>query len=132
MAATHDETLVAMAFRMAWLSRQPSAGLLFHADRGSQYTSDPYQALLGEARVTVSMSRPGNCYDHAVTASFFGTLKTACVEGLALQSCAHARQAIFNYTEGYYNRVRQHCSLGYKSPVIYEQLMCSPKGLGPP
>jgi putative transposase len=124
MAATQDETLVAMAFRMAWLSRHPRASLLFHSDRGSQYTSDAYQALLRDANVTVSMSRIGNCYDNAVTESFFGTLKTECIEDLTFQSRSQARQAIFEYTECYYNRVRRHSALGYKSPVTYEQQMC--------
>ncbi len=124
MAATQDETLVAMAFRMAWLSRRPGTGLLFHSDRGSQYTSDAYQALLREARVTISMSRTGNCYDNAVTESFFGTLKAECIEGSTFQSRSQARQAIFEYTECYYNRLRRHSTLGYKSPAIYEQLMC--------
>jgi putative transposase len=66
MAATQDETLVSMALRMALLARRPAAGLLFHSDRGSQDTSDAYQALLADAQVTVSMSRTGNCYDNAV------------------------------------------------------------------
>ncbi len=123
MAAMQDETLVEMAFRMAWLSRRPGAGLLFHSDRGSQYTSDAYQAVLAQAQVTVSMSRTGNCYENAVTESFFGTLKAECVDGAGFQSRAQARQAIFEYTEGFYNRVRRHSALGYKSPVIYEQLM---------
>jgi putative transposase len=108
MAASQDETLVELAFRMAWLSRRPAAGLLFHSHRGSQYTSDAYQALLAEAQVTVSMSRTGNCYDNAVTESFFSTLKTECVETLSFQSRAQARQAIFEYTECYYNRLRRH------------------------
>jgi putative transposase len=124
MAATQDEKLVEMAWRMALLQRRPEAGLLFHSDRGSQYTSEAYQALLAEAQVTVSMSRTGNCYDNAVTESFFSTLKTECVEGSGFQSRAQAQQVIFEYTEGFYNRVRRHSSLGYKSPVIYEQLMC--------
>lgn len=124
MNATQDETLVEMAFRMAWITRRPGAGLLFHSDRGSQYTSDAYQALLREAQVTGSMSRTGNCYDNAVAESFFGTLKTECVEAMSFQSRAQARQAIFEYTVCYYNRVRRHSTLGYKSPVLYEQLMC--------
>lgn len=124
MASHQDETLVEMAFRMALLRRRPEAELLFHSDRGSQYTSDAYQALLAQAQVTVSMSRTGNCYDNAVTESFFGTLKTECVEGSSFESRNQARQAIFEYTECFYNRVRRHSSLGYKSPVIYEQLMC--------
>lgn len=75
MSASQDEALVEMAFRMALLGRQPAAGLLFHSDRGSQYTSDAYRALEASVNVTVSMSRTGNCYDNAVTESFFGTPK---------------------------------------------------------
>jgi len=73
MAATQDETHIETAFRMALHGRRPSAGLLFHSDRGSQYTSDAYRALLADAGITMSMSRTGNCYDNAVTESFFGT-----------------------------------------------------------
>ena len=124
MQDSQDSVLVETAFRMAWGSRRPGKGVLFHSDRGSQYTSDAYQALLRDAQVRVSMSRTGNCYDNAVTESFFSTLKTECVDGGSFQNRAQARQAIFEYTECFYNRVRRHSTLGYKSPVIYEQLMC--------
>ena len=124
MAGSQDETLVEMALRMALLARHPQAGLLFHSDRGSQYTSDAYQALEASAQITVSMSRTGNCYDNAGTESFFGTLKTECVDGSSFESRAQARQAIFEYTECFYNRVRRHSTLGYKSPIVYEQVMC--------
>ena len=123
MAATQDEALVEKALRMALFHRHPEAGLLFHSDRGSQYTSGSYPALLAAARITTSMSRTGNCYDNAVTESFFSTLKAECVQGASFQSRTQPRQAIFEYTECFYNQVRRHSSLGYKSPVIYEQLM---------
>ena len=123
MAPTQDETLIETAFRMALLGRHPPTGLLFHSDRGSQYTSDAYQALLGDVSVTVSMSRTGNCYDNAVTESFFGTLKGECVERVSFQTRGQARQTIFEYVECFYNRVRRHSSLGYVSPVAYEQLV---------
>jgi putative transposase len=123
MAATQDEALIEKAFQMALLSRHPSAGVLFHSDRGSQYTSDAYRAVLAEAGATVSMSRTGNCYDNAVTESFFGTLKGECVEHTSFQTRGQARQIIFEYVECFYNRVRRHSSLGYVSPVAYEQLV---------
>ncbi len=123
MAATQDETLIETAFRMALLGRHPSAGLLFHSDRGSQYTSDAYQGLLADVSVTVSMSRTGNCYDNAVTESFFGTLKGECVERTSFQTRGQARQTIFEYVECFYNQVRRHSSLGYVSPTAYEQLV---------
>jgi putative transposase len=124
MAAIQDETLVETALRMALLGRHPADELLFHSDRGSQSSSDAYRAALAEASITLSMSRTGNCYDNAVTESFFGTLKGECVERISFQTRGQARQTIFEYVECFYNRVRRHSSLGYISPVAYEQSMC--------
>lgn len=124
MAARQDEQLVENALRMALQQRRPQADLLHHSDRGSQYTSQRYQGLLAEYGISVSMSRRGNCYDNAVSESFFGTLKRECVDPARFQTRAQARQAIFEYTEVFYNRVRRHSSLGYKSPVVYETLIC--------
>lgn len=80
MAARQDEQLVENALRMTLQQRRPQAGLLHHSDRGSQYTSQRYQGLLAEYGISVSMSRRGNCYDNAVSESFFGTLKRECVD----------------------------------------------------
>ncbi len=110
MAANQDETLIEAARLLALLGRRPSAGLLFHSDRGSQSTSDAYRAFLAEVSGTVSMSRTGNCYDHAVTESFFGTLKGECVERASFQTRGQARQTIFEYIECFYNRIRRHSS----------------------
>jgi putative transposase len=123
MAATQDEALIETAFRMALLGRYPPPGVLFHSDRGSQYTSDAYQALLVDVGATVSMSRTGNCYDNAVTESFFGTLKGECIERISFQTRGQARHTIFEYVECFYNRVRRHSSLGYVSPTEYEQVV---------
>jgi putative transposase len=122
MAAIQDETLIENALQMALLGRQPAVGLLFHSDRGSQYTSDAYRATLANVGITVSMSRTGNCYDNAVTESFFGTLKGECVDCVSFQTRGQARQAIFEYVECFYNRIRRHSSLGYVSPVAFEQV----------
>lgn len=111
-----------MALRMAVLQRRPQAGLLHHTDRGCQYTSHAYQALLAEVSVTVSMSRKGNCWDNAAMESFFGTLKSECVDLACFQTRAEARQTVFEYVECFYNRVRRHSSLEYVSPVAFEQL----------
>ncbi len=124
MGSSQDETLIEAAFRMALLGRHPRAGLLFHSDRGSQYTSDAYRSLLADVGVTTSMSRTGNCYDNAVTESFFATLKGECVERASFQTRGQARQTIFEFVECFYNRVRRHSSLGYISPVAYEQSIC--------
>jgi putative transposase len=126
MAACQDVTLIEAALRMAWLGRRPTGGLLFHSDRGSQYTCETYRALLAEVGATASMSRTANCYDNAVTESFFGTLKGECVGRASFQTRSQARQVLFEYVEAFYNRVRRHSSLGYLSPVAYEQVMCSP------
>jgi len=124
MAPGPDEALVATASRMALLGRRPSSGLLFHSDRGSQYTSEGYRALLADAHLSASMSRTGNCYDNAVTELFFGTLKQECVHHVSFQTRRQARQALFEFMECFYNQVRRHSSLGYPSPVAYEQLKC--------
>ncbi len=99
MGSSQDETLIEAAFRMALLGRHPRAGLLFHSDRGSQYTSDAYRSLLADVGVTTSMSRTGNCYDNAVTESFFATLKGECVERASFQTRGQARQTIFEFVE---------------------------------
>ncbi len=91
MAASADETLVEMALRMALLQRTPQAGLVHHTDRGCQYTSHAYQALLAEMHITVSMSRKGNCWDNAVTESFFGTLKSECVDLILPRICGRGK-----------------------------------------
>jgi putative transposase len=121
MAASADETLVELALRMALLQRRPQAGLVHHTDRGCQYTSYAYQALLTEMSMTVSMSRQGNCWDNAVSESFFGTLKGECVDLVCFQTRTEAKQTVFEYVECFYNRVRRHSSLGYVSPVVFEQ-----------
>lgn len=124
MAASQDEALVERAFRMAVLQRRPQASLIFHSDRGCQYTSQPYQTLLASVGVTVSISCRGNCYDNAVTESFFGTLKGECVGLSRFQTRSEARAAVFEYVESFYNRVRRHSSLDYVSPIMFEQLNC--------
>jgi putative transposase len=121
MDAHRDESLVEQAARMALAQRQPEPGLLHHSDRGSQYTAASYQQLLDQYGIIMSMSRKGDCYDNALMESFFGTLKSECVDRQSFASRAQARQVIFEYLEVFYNRQRLHSSLGYVSPVTYEQ-----------
>lgn len=120
MADHMESSLVENALRMAMARRHPAAGFLHHSDQGSQYTSLSYQRQLLTLKCQVSMSRTGNCYDNAVMESFFSTLKTECVTG-QFASRVHARRAIFEYIEVWYNRQRLHSSLGYLSPVQFEQ-----------
>ena len=121
MAATEDGQLVEMAFRMAVAQRHPPAGLLHHSDRGSEFTSDRYQAVLRELGIQVSMSRTGNCYDKAAMESFFATLTKECTDRARFQTRQQARSAIFEYLECFYNPVRLHSTLQYSSPVAFEQ-----------
>jgi putative transposase len=120
MASTEDEELVELALRMALAHRQPPAGLLHHSDRGSEYTSNDYQALLAELGIQVSMSRTANCWDNAAMESFFATLKKECIYREQLKSKTQARQVIFEYLECFYNRIRLHSTLQYVSPVTFE------------
>jgi putative transposase len=120
MAATQDEKLVEQALSMALAHRKPEAGLLHHSDRGCQYTSDAYRALLNKHEIEVSMSRKGNCWDNAVMERFFGTLKRECTSRMRFMSQEQAHSAVFEYIEAFYNRVRKHSTLGYLSPVHFE------------
>lgn len=121
MAPTEDEHLVTLALHMALARRHPDAGLLHHSDRGSEYTSRGYQALLAGRGIEVSMSRTANCYENAARESFFDTLKSACVSRMHFSTQAQARSAIFEYLECWYNPVRLHSTLPYVSPLVYEQ-----------
>lgn len=119
--ADHMETsLVEDALGMALARRHPAAGLLHHSDQGSQYTSLAYQQCLLDHHLQASMSGVGNCYDNAAMESFFATLKAECATG-QFDTRRQARTAIFEYIEIWYNRQRLHSSLGYFSPVEFEE-----------
>ena len=112
---------LAMVLEQRMIRNVPGqASLLHHSDRGSQYASDDYRMLLSEHGVECSMSRKGNCWDNAVAESFFATLKTELVHGEDWHTRDEARSALFEYIEVWYNRVRRHSTLDYKSPVQYE------------
>jgi transposase InsO family protein len=113
-------SLVGAALEMAVTMRQPPAGLIFHSDRGSQYTSQAFQELLAKHQIRQSLSRPRQCWDNAVAESFFATLKVELVYRQPLPTRAAARHAVFEYVEVFYNRKRLHSSLGYRSPAEYE------------
>jgi putative transposase len=121
MAATEDEQLVELALRMAVAQRHPPTGLLHHSDRGTEFTSDRYLALLQDLGIEVSMSRTANCYDNAAMESFFATLTKECTDRVRFQTRQEARSAIFEYLECFYNPVRLHSTLQYISPVAFEQ-----------
>lgn len=119
--------LVENALRMALYQRQPSANLLHHSDRGSQYASYSIRNILADNHIQVSMSNRGDCYDNAVMESFFGTLKNEWVHHQKYHTRSQARADIFAYIEGFYNLVRLHSTLGYYSPTEFEaRFMQSP------
>lgn len=93
---------------------------LFESDQGSQYASVEYRRLLYIGGFRQSMSRRGNCYDNAQAESFFSRFKAELVENGIFESVEDARSEVFSYIEGYYNRIRLHSGLGYKSPIRFE------------
>ena len=109
------------ALRMALARRRPAPGLLHHSDRGTQYVGTAYQGLLARHGIVISMSRRGNCWDNAVAESFFATLKVELVHGASWPTREHARRAIAEYIELFYNPQRRHSSLGYLSPIAFER-----------
>ena len=117
--------LCVRALAMAVRERRPRQGVLHHSDRGVQYACDDYQGLLARHGLQPSMSRPGNCYDNAVTESFFGSLKTELVHHENYATREAARQSLFEYIEVFYNRRRRHSALDYVSPAEYEQQLAS-------
>jgi putative transposase len=116
-----DAYLVEQALLMALGYRSPDPdGLIFHSDRGCQFTSHLVQSLLRKHPIQVSMSGVGNCYDNAPAESFFGTLKAECVTA-RFATRSEARRAIFEYIEVWYNRQRLHSTIGYLPPVEFER-----------
>ena len=112
--------LVCEALRMALWRRHMPRGVLVHSDRGSQYCSDAYQALLARHDLVCSMSAKGNCFDNAVAESFFHTLKVELVHGERFATRSELRQAVFEYIEIDYNQTRRHSANGYLSPRAFE------------
>jgi putative transposase len=101
--------------------RQPSAGVIHHSDRGSQYCSGDYRKLLGSNGFVVSMSGRGNCYDNAMVETVFKTIKSELVWRTSFTSRYQATKAIGHYIDGFYNPTRRHSSLGYQSPIAFER-----------
>lgn len=113
--------LVVRAFAQAVASRRPAAGLMHHSDRGSQYCSGEYRALLESYGIKGSMSRKGNCYDNAPVESFFGTLKTELAQHRRYRTREEAAREIAEYIDLFYNRQRWQARRGYLSPAAYTQ-----------
>ena len=116
-----DAVLVRDALGMAVTTRRPMAEVIHHSDRGVQYTAESFRDLVEQSGVRLSMSRRGDPWDNAMQESFYGSLKTEWVDG-AYATREEAKMDLFKYIELFYNRRRRHQSLGYVSPVRYEQL----------
>ena len=116
---TRELTLEALS--RAVTQRRPGAGVLHHSDRGCQYTCGEYQEELTRRGFEISMSRPGDCYDNAPVESFFSTLKAELTRQGPYRTRREAVAALFEYIEVFYNRRRRHSSLGYLSPVTFEE-----------
>ena len=125
MAPNMPAELVCAALQMAITQRQPPAGLIVHSDRGSQYASEVYRALLERHGLRASMSRKGNCWDNAVMERFFLNLKMERVWQRDYANHAEAMRDVAGYIVGFYNNVRLHSKLGYLPPTTYERKMAA-------
>jgi len=121
MGATMTADLVTNALMMAIWRRGKVDALLHHSDRGSQYTSEQFQRLMAAHGVSCSMSRAGNVWDNAAMESFFSSLKTERTARKVYRTRDHAKADVFDYIERFYNRWRRHSTLGYLSPIAFEE-----------
>ena len=120
----NDAPLVCQALENAQCTRgELRRGIIHHSDRGSTYACDAYQGLQNRLGMTSSMSAKGNCYDNAAMESFFGRFKTSTIRDRELAGEAELRAVVFEYIEPFYNRYRKHSSLGYRSPVEFEEMI---------
>jgi len=119
--AGHMRTdLIMDALRMAVIHRNPPSGVIFHSDRGAQYTSYEFRDFCRANGVRPSVGRTGVCYDNAVAESFFATLKKEVIHLHPWPTLALLRTAVFEYIESYYNRRRRHSTIGYDTPIECE------------
>jgi putative transposase len=119
--ADHMRTeLVEDALSMAFAHRTPKKGVIFHSDRGCQYTSRDFAELARANGVVLSVGRKGECWDNAVAESFFATIKRELIDTRSWPTRAGLRRGVFEYIEGWYNTRRLHSTLGYLSPAQYE------------
>jgi putative transposase len=114
-------TLVMQALFGAVALKRPGPGLILHSDRGSQYCSHDYQAMIKQFGMNTSMSRKADCYDNAPMRSFWGSLKNELVHHCRFATREEARKAITEYIEIFYNRQRKQARLGYLSPAAFTQ-----------
>lgn len=121
MSVHNDQSLALAALNMALCTRRPARGLVHHSDRGSVYCGADYLAVLKAHGLQRSMSRKGDCWDNAVAESFFGTLKQELLFRRQVEPRLAVQTAIFEYLETYYNPKRRHSTLGFLSPIDFEE-----------
>jgi putative transposase len=122
MSERMTAALVCDALSMALWRRKMPTGVIVHSDRGSQYCSSDYQALIKSNQLKCSMSAKGNCYDNACAESFFHSLKVEAIQGEKFATRQAMKEAVFEYIEVDYNRTRRHSANGYLSPAQFEAL----------
>ena len=117
MGQHHDAQLATAALEMALQRQKPTAGLILHSDRGSEFANAHFHKVAKQAQIRLSMSGKGNCYDNAVAESFFATLKLEAVQSQVYATHDAARQHLFDYIEVFYNRQRLHSSIDFDCPA---------------
>jgi transposase InsO family protein len=117
MGTHHDALLASSALDMAVRRQRPGPGLILHSDRGSEFANTRFHQRATKAKIQLSMSSTGNCYDNAAAESFFATVKLEAVRGQVFASRAVARQELFDFIEVFYNRQRLHSGRHYAPPV---------------
>lgn len=120
MSERMTAALVCDALKMALWRRKMPTGVIVHSDRGSQYCSKDYQALIAQHDLRCSMSAKGNCYDNACAESFFHSLKVEAIHGESFATRQQMKETVFEYIEVDYNRTRRHSANGYLSPEAFE------------
>ena len=115
------QSLIIESFKNALYVRRPNKGLIVHSDGGGQYGSHSFRKLLCNTQSLQSMTRRNNHYDNATAESWFSRLKAELLENRRFEDMEHARRACYDYIDAYYNTIRKHSSLGYKSPLQFER-----------
>jgi len=126
MGDHHDAELAVAAIKMAVAVRGGDVrGVIFHTDRGSEYTAQAFARVCEQFGITQSMGRVGSALDNAVSESFFSTLEFECLRHHRFTTRAEARRVVANWIDGFYNRVRRHSFCDKRSPVDYEQMLAA-------
>jgi putative transposase len=129
MQARMTKELVINALKRAIVAQKPPPCLIHHSDRGSQYASNEYQALLRQTGMFTSMSRKGNCYDNACIESFHSIIKRELIFHQSYRTREEAKRSTFEYIASFYNSKRIHSTNDYMSPMAYERRYYDELGL---